>query len=72
MTRSSIRADEIAAQKAAWPRDKYIVRNVNGEFDQHWSVSDAKTWNTVSLSYTEAEADYICALFNKKNRKKGA
>lgn len=70
MSRSSITPDEIAAQKEAWPKDLYIVRNVNGDYGQHWSVSDAKTWNTVSLSYTKAEAEAICRRFNKKNKKK--
>lgn len=66
MYRSSIRPDEIADHKRAWPKDRYLVRNVNGDYGQHWSVCDTKTWNIVTLSYTEQEANHICGLFNKK------
>jgi hypothetical protein len=40
---TSITPEQIKEQKHNWPRDRYIVRHVNGRHDQHWSVSDAGT-----------------------------
>lgn len=67
--RTSITPDEIDAYIHDWPKDRYIVRPVNGRDGQGWAVCDEKTWNIITLSYTEAEATAIAKQFNVRRGK---
>lgn len=73
LNRTSITPDEIASYKKEWPRDRYIVREVNGDYGQHWAVCDAgTTWNIITLSYTREEAEAILALFKARKKRRAA
>ena len=62
----SITEQQIAIYKHDWPKDRAVVRRINGDQGQCWAVCDEETWNIITLSYTEAEANAIAKLFNKK------
>ena len=62
MPPKSITAKEIHATVKTHPKDRYVVREVNGDSGQHWAVSNTRTWATLSLSYTRAEAVAIAEI----------
>lgn len=70
MLHHSITPEEIEDYLVEWPKDRFIIRLVNGDYGQHWAVCDAKTWNIITLSYTEEEAQYILQEFTTRSKRR--